>query len=118
LHHKKKQNAMALNNGKHIVAEIEGVRATVVETGLNESRCLFLKELLRNNGYEVKTEKEKAKNGTQLETWILGVTDIEFNPVIKVYEQKILRPDGKPVTPAYWNQWAVDPDLPYWMVVK
>jgi hypothetical protein len=109
---------MALNNGKHIIAEIEGIRSTVVETGLSENRRLFLKELLQQNGYEVKMEKEKAKDGTQLETWILGVTDLVFNPVIRVYEQKILRSDGHPVTPAYWNQWAIDPDLPYWMVTK
>lgn len=109
---------MALNNGKHIVTEIEGIRCTVIETGLKESRCQFLKELLQQNGYEVKTEKEKAKDGTPLDTLVLGVTDIVFNPMIRVYEQKILRPDGRPVTPAYWNQWAVDPDLPYWMVTK
>jgi hypothetical protein len=109
---------MALNKGKHVIAEIEGVRTTVVETGLNETRCLFLKELLLQNGYEVRMEKEKSKEGTLLETWILGVTDLEFNPMIRVYEQKILRADGHPVTPAYWNQWAVDPDLPYWMVTK
>jgi uncharacterized UPF0146 family protein len=109
---------MALNNGKHVVTEIEGIRSTVVETGLNESRSLFLKELLRQNGFEVKIEKEKAKDGTPLETYILGVTDLVFNPMIRIYEQKLLRPDGHPVTPAYWNQWAVDPDLPYWMVIK
>jgi hypothetical protein len=109
---------MSLNNGKHVVTEIEGVRSTVVETGLNESRCLFLKEILRQNGFEVKMEKEKAKDGTQLETFILGVTNLVFNPMIWVYEQKMLRSDGHPVTPAYWNQWAVDPDIPYWMVTK
>jgi hypothetical protein len=109
---------MALNKGKHVIAEIEGNRSTVIETGLNESRCLFLKELLQQNGYEVKMEKEKAKDGAPLETWILGVTDIIFNPVIRVYEQKLFRHDGHSVTPAYWNQWAVDPDLPYWMVTR
>ena len=109
---------MALNNGKHVVAEIEGVRSTVVETGLNESRYQFLKELLQQNGYEVKIENEKTKEGTPLETLILGVTDLVFNPMIRIYEQKILRPDGHPVTPAYWNQWAVDPDIPYWTVIK
>jgi len=109
---------MALNKGKHVVSEIEGVRATVVETGLNEPRCLFLKDLLQHNGYEIKMEKEKAKDGTTLETWILGVTDIIFNPMIKVYERKIFRTDGHVVTPGFWNQWAVDPDLPYWMVTK
>jgi len=109
---------MALNKGKHVVAEIEGIRSTVVETGLNETRCLFLKEVLQKNGFDVKMEKEKSKEGTPLETWILGVTDLEFNPMIRIYEQKLLRADGHPVTPAYWNQWAVDPDLPYWMVTK
>jgi hypothetical protein len=109
---------MSLNHGKHIVAEIEGVRCTVIETGLNENRCHFLKEVLLQNDFEVKMEKEKAKDGTLLETWILGVTDRIFNPMIRIYEQKLLRADGHPVTPAYWNQWAVDPDLPYWMVIK
>jgi uncharacterized UPF0146 family protein len=109
---------MALNHGKHIIAEIEGIRSTVIETGLNESRCLFLKELLQQNGFSVTREKEKNKDGNQLETWIMGVTDIIFNPMIRIYEQKLLRTDGHSVTPAFWNQWAVDPDLPYWMVTK
>jgi hypothetical protein len=109
---------MALTNGKHVVVEIEGIRSTVIETGLNESRCLFLKELLEKNGFTATREKEKSKDGSQLETWILGVTDLIFNPMIRIYEQKLFRTDGHPVTPAYWNQWAVDPDLPYWMVTK
>jgi len=109
---------MALNKGKHLIAEIEGVRCTLVESGLNESHCLFLKEILELNGFEVKAEKEKSKEGTQLETWTLGVTDIRFNPVITVYEKKLKRKDGNVINPAYWNQWAADPDLPYWMVVK
>ena len=109
---------MALNHGKHVIAEIEGIRSTVIETGLNENRCLFLKELLEQNGFTVTREKEKNKDGSQMETWIMGVTDIIFNPMIRIYEQKLLRTDGHPVTPAFWNQWAVDPDLPYWMVTK
>jgi hypothetical protein len=109
---------MALTKGKHIVSEIEGARCTVVESGLNETRALFLKALLTHNEYEVRMEKEKSKEGTPLDTWILGVSDLLFNPVIKVYEQKLFRQDGHIVTPAYWNNWAVDPDLPYWMVEK
>jgi hypothetical protein len=109
---------MALSNGKHVVTEIEGIRCTVVETGLHETRCSFLKQILAHNGFDVKMELEKAKDGLLLDTWMLGVTDIIFNPMIKIYEQKILRPDGHVVTPAFWNQWAVDPDLPYWMVTK
>jgi hypothetical protein len=107
---------MPLNKGKHTVAEIEGVRCTVVETGLNENRALFLKEILHYNGYEVKMEKEKAKDGTALETWILGVTDILFNPVIRVYQNKLHRSDGQVITPAYWNQWKTDTVIPYWQV--
>jgi len=107
---------MALNKGKHSIIEIGGVRCSLVETGLTESRALFLKELLQDNGYEVKMEKEKAKDGLELDTHVLGVTDILFNPVIKVYAQKLLRPDSHIVTQAYWNQWPVNPDLPYWMV--
>jgi hypothetical protein len=107
---------MALNKGKHSVIEIEGVRCSLVETGLTESRTLFLKELLQENGYEVKMEKEKTKDGAELETHLLGVTDILFNPVIRVYGHKLRRQDGPIVTQAYWNQWLVNTDLPYWMV--
>jgi hypothetical protein len=107
---------MSLNKGKHNVQEIEGIRCTVVETGLSADRSGFLKTLLVLNGYDVKMEKEKAKDGTELETIILGVTDILFNPVVKVYQNKLHREDGQVVTPAYWNQWIADPNLPYWMV--
>jgi hypothetical protein len=107
---------MSLTKGKHTVIEIEGVRCSTVESGLTESRSLFLKELLENNGYEVKMEKEKAKDGTVLETYVLGVTDILFNPAIKLYALKLYRKDGHVVTLQYWNQWTVNPDIPYWMV--
>jgi hypothetical protein len=107
---------MALNKGKHSVIEIEGVRCSVVETGLIESRASFLKELLEDNGYDVKMEKEKTKEGAELDTLVLGVTDILFNPVIRIYAHKLLRKDGHIVTQAYWNEWPVNSDLPYWMV--
>jgi hypothetical protein len=100
--------------GKHTVTEIEGVRCSVVGTGITEGRKDFLKELLSLNGFEVKAEKEKAKDGTLLETWILGVTDIHFNPVIAVYAHRLRRNDGTEVTPAYWEQWNAPTDVPYW----
>lgn len=109
---------MGLNKGKHNVAEIEGVRCTVVETGLSESRTQFLKELLILNHFEVKMEPEKNKDGTPAGTWALGVTDILFNPVIAVYGHRLKRNDGHSVTQAYWNQWPEDPDLPYWMISR
>jgi hypothetical protein len=107
---------MALNKGKHSIIEIEGVRCSLVETGLAENRALFLKDMLQNNGCEVKMEKEKTKEGLELDTIALGVTDILFNQVIRVYMQKLMRKDGQIVTQAYWNQWPVNTDLPYWMV--
>ena len=107
---------MSLTKGKHTVIEIEGTRCSLVETGLTENRALFLKDLLQDNGYVVKMEKEKTKDGAELDTYVMGVTDILFNPVIGVYAQKLLRKDGHVVTQAYWNQWPVNPELPYWTV--
>ena len=108
---------MSLSKGKITVAEIEGVRCSVVETGLTDSRANFLKELLENCGYVVKCEKEKAKDGSPAGTFTLGVTDIIFHPVIKVYQHALIKKDGSVVTPAYWNQWAEGSDLPYYQVI-
>ena len=107
---------MAILKGKHIIAEIEGIRCTVIETGTTLERAEFLKQLLVFNGYEVKLEKEKAKDGTELDTFIVGLTDILFNPMIVLYEKKLIRKDGFTVTPAYWNQIPEQDTLPYWQV--
>lgn len=109
---------MALLKGKHTIAEIEGVRCTVVESGLSAERARFLKTLLEFNRYDVKMEQEKAKDGAALETFILGVTDIIFNPAVALYQRKIFRPDGNYVTPAYWNQWPEQDTIPYWQVTR
>ncbi|MDP4281684.1 MAG: hypothetical protein Q8867_05985 [Bacteroidota bacterium] len=110
---------MSLNKGKHNVTEVEGVRCTVIETGVKEERALFLKKLLEFNNFEVKMEKEKAKDGTPLNTWTVGITDIVFNPVIAVYQRQLKRPeDGHIVTPAYWNQWDADWDAPYFTISR
>ena len=90
---------MALNKGKHLVEEIDGVRCTVVEKGIAPERAEFLKKLLELNGYQVKTAAD-----TDPETIKLGVTDILFNAVIDVYERRLKSPSGKKVTPAFWLQ--------------
>ena len=102
--------------GKHNVAEIDGVRCTVVETGATKERLEFLKALLSHNGYEVKTEQEKDKEGAMLDTFVIGVTDILFNPVIVLYQKKLFRKDGNEVTAAYWEQKPADTEIPYWQV--
>ena len=109
---------MSLSKGKHNIAEIDGVRCTVVETGLTDARAGFLKDLLVFNRYDVKMEQEKAKDGSLIETFILGITDIIFNPMIAVYEKKLFRKDGKTVTPNYWNQKPEQDDIPYWQVER
>jgi hypothetical protein len=109
---------MALTKGKHNIAEIEGIRCTAVETGATQERGEFLKNLLVFNGYDVKMEKEKAKDGTELETYVIGISDILFNPMIVVYERKLFRKDGLTVTPAHWNQWPEQDTLPYWKVQR
>lgn len=105
--------------GKHTVVEIEGVRCTVVETGASEERIKFLKEILEFNGYEVKTDKEKAKDGTALATSVIGVTDIVFSAMVVLYERRLRRKDGHILNPAYWNQWPDQTwDIPYYQVVR
>lgn len=93
---------MALNKGKHIVEEIDGLRCTVVEKGILEPRMRFLKDLLELNKYTVKVNVEKKDNAP--DSFTVGVTDLIFNPVIAVFESSLKTKDGKTVTPAYWNQ--------------
>lgn len=52
---------MPLNKIKHAIAEIDGVRCSVVETGATEERAAFLKELLDHNNFFVKVAEEKKK---------------------------------------------------------
>ncbi len=107
---------MALNKGKHMVGEVDGARCTIVETGILKKRADFLKDLLGINGYEVKIQEEVTDPPAAEKTYILGVTDILFNPVIAVYQKSLIRKDGKKVTPAYWNQAGLEENIPYWLV--
>jgi len=105
---------LSLSNGKHNVKEIDGIRCTVVETNAAEERMAFLKNLLELNGFEVKFEKEAKKDETLPDTYIIGVTDIVFNPVIAVYQRKLKTPDNKIVTAPYWNQQTTESRGWYW----
>lgn len=103
---------MALNKGKHIVEEVDGVRCTLVEKGVSPERAEFLKKLLELNGYEVKTAPE-GETGT----FKLGVTDLLFNPVIDVYKRRLKSFTGHKVTPAYWLQESdkeTEAEVHYW----
>jgi hypothetical protein len=100
--------------GKHVVEELDGVRCTIVESGIPDDRKAFLSGLLHHNGFDVKAVPVAGKEGNASGTWTIGVTDILFNPVIAIYQQKLFREDGNIVTPAYWHEQYTEADLPYW----
>ena len=84
---------MGINNAKHIIAEIDGIRCTIVETGASIDRAAFLTDLLRFNNLEVKeliTPPEKEGDEPK---YAIGVTDVVFNPVFALYDT----PDGKQI---------------------
>ena len=108
---------MPLNKGKHIIQEIEGVRCSVVETGAGKQRMEFLKEILTLNKYDVKIAAEVKKEGETADSYIVGVTDFLFNPVIEVYKRRLLSKTGHKITPAYWLQISseeTEAEVTYW----
>lgn len=109
---------MALTRGKHIVEEINGIRCTVVEKGASPERVAFLKDLLTFNKFEVQVEEEKKLEETAPTTFVIGVTDIIFNPMIGIYQQSLRTSKGEKVCPAYWNQYTTENDSRYWEFVK
>jgi len=102
---------------KHIVEELNGVRCTIVEKGADAARAGFLKELLEFNKFEVLIADEAHKEGTP-QYFTIGVSDLVFNPVIAVYEMALQTPDGKKVSPAYWNQYTTECIDEYWDFVR
>jgi hypothetical protein len=104
---------MSLNKIKHTISEIDGVRCSIVESSASEERVVFLKTLLEHNKFEVKVDEIKKPD--EPKTFIIGVTDIKFNPVFAVYERSLKSIDGFKVTPAYWLQQTTVFDPRYWL---
>jgi hypothetical protein len=103
---------MALNKGKHIVEEIDGVRCSLVEKGVSPTRTEFLKKILELNKYTVKVAAEADAT-----TFKIGVTDMLFNPVVDVYKRDLKSLSGKRVTPSYWLQQSTEEaeaEVNYW----
>ncbi|MBP7496908.1 MAG: hypothetical protein KA792_04515 [Bacteroidales bacterium] len=107
-----------INTGKHIIDEIDGVRCTIVESGISLESVNFLKELLEINKFEVKITKDKTTSSDSVQTFTIGVTDIVFNPTIAIYERSLFTKDGHRVTPAYWKQYTTVCDSRYWRKVE
>ena len=99
---------------KHIVEEINGQRCTIVEKGATSSRVEFLKNLLGFNKFEVIVAEDKKEIEDAPTLFTVGVTDLVFNPVIAVYELVLKTPDGKKVSPAFWDQTTSDSVDEYW----
>ncbi len=95
---------MSLTNAKHIIAEIDGTRCTVVETGAGAERAAFLKELLQANKFDVKVSEEASEQPGGPAKFTVAVTDLTFNPVFAVYERSLRTKDGQFVSPDIWNQ--------------
>lgn len=106
---------MAINNAKHIVSEIDGVRCTIVETGASLERVAFLRDLLEYNNLEVRELQEQSDTAGAESKYTIGVTDIAFNPVFAIYEKQMKTREGSFVTPGYWNQECNECDPRYWV---
>jgi hypothetical protein len=105
---------MALTSN-HIVEEINGVRCTIVEKGVTSERTEFLRDLLELNKYEVQVAEMPKIAEDSVPAFIIGVTDLVFNPVIAVYEMSLKTAEGKSVSPAYWEQKTTEIVDEYWI---
>ena len=105
---------MAITNAKHIVGEIDGVRCTIVETGVSLERAAFLRDLLEVNNLEVKELAEETEPGSEPK-YTIGVISLLFNPVFAIYERQLKTREGDSVTPGYWKQECLDCDPMYWV---
>jgi len=106
---------MAINNAKHIVSEIDGIRCTIIETAVPLERVAFLRDLLEFNNLEVKEMLDPSENPEQEPQYTIGVTDLQFNPVFAIYERLLKTREGAAVTPGYWKQECSECDPRYWV---
>lgn len=127
---------MALNTN-HAFEELEGVKCSIVEKNCTPDRADFLKKILEFNNYSVVVIKSPPpkvappKPVTPLadgqvapppapappvapETFIVGVTDLSFNPISAVYNKE-LQTEGKQfVDVKFWKQEAEQPSTQKW----
>jgi hypothetical protein len=112
---KQKTKIMAIDNAKHIIGEIDGVRCTIIETGATLERVAFLSDLLSFNNLETKELKEVSDAALTEVKYTIGVTDLKFNPVFAIYERQLKTKEGTFVTPGYWKEECIECDPRYWM---
>ncbi len=104
----------SLTNAKHQIGEIDGIRCTIVESGITKGRMEFLRDLLSCNSLDVKVKEDVPAEGSTEILYTIGVTNIVFNPTYAVYERSLHQPDGTVVTPAFYRQMEGDTSVLYW----
>lgn len=108
---------MGLHKFEHVTKEIDGVNYRVIEAGITQQRADFLQNLLHYNKVETRLEQDPPQEG-KAQTYTLLTPDVTFNPVVKVYNRELRTPDGRRVTPDYWNQLTDKTDPNYWDLKK
>lgn len=106
---------MTINNVKHTVSEIAGVRCSIIETNATLDRVAFLTDLLKFNNFDVKESRHLSESDEGEQTYTIGVTDLLFNPVFAIYEKQLKTREGTYVTPGYWKQECTECDSRYWV---
>jgi hypothetical protein len=111
---------MAINKN-HEFEDLDGVKCAIVEKNASQQRIDFLKPLLEFNKYTVvvvaspppKAAAAAAPATTDAAvetappppvTFIIGVTDVTFNPTNAIFGRLLKTPNGHVVTLAYWQQ--------------
>jgi hypothetical protein len=127
---------MALNPN-HAFEELDGIKCSIVEKNCTPERAEFLKNLLEFNKFTVVIVKSPPpkvaapKPAPPLaegevapppppappappETFIVGVTDITFNPISAVYNKELISPSRQFVDIKFWKQEAEKPSTQKW----
>jgi hypothetical protein len=108
---------MSLQKFEHITREIEGVNYRVIETHITQERAAFLQNLLKVNGVPTRLEADPPVEGKPV-TYTLLTPEVTCNPVVKVYNRELRTPDGRRITPDYWNQVTTETNPNYWDLRK
>jgi len=99
---------------KHAFGTMNKVRVTIVEKGVTKERMEFLKNILEYNRFKVQTEEVVSKEEGGESTFIIGVEDMVFNPIIWIYDRKLMLPNGQYVTHKFWEKGEGDNKPQYW----
>ena len=109
---------MSISKSSHVIVEINGTPARVVESGCTKDRAEFLQKLLEHNSiFSLIQEKAPVKEGEQT-TYTIATPDVTINAIIKVYNRELRTFEGHRVTPDYWNQKTSETEPNYWDLSK